>query len=187
MPSEISYQIIPAALALLLSLGHLTRFRERIDVLLKYLSAGNFTYMLVEALRSGEVPPALLYTQIAFWSFSLIGSTYFTLSNAVRFVELYEHSPELIIKAITTAHWDPEPSTTRINEAGYQTLRKVLVEKDTHEKTRLMTFARKIHDQKYNSQNSLTSSQTDEYSGEYSGSFEQPRQRKPPWSCCNLL
>lgn len=154
LPQDLIYQIIPPVTALFLALGHLTPFKERLNLGMIYLTAIDFCYMLAETIFSEEISPEWSYTQLGFWILMLIPSIYFTLRNTINFIETYEQPPEMIVRASPKIWWDPEANPT-INAQQYHSLRHLPALEDSREQAKLLTFARQIHDQNYGTTNPL--------------------------------
>lgn len=154
--SILAATIVPAAL---LSLVHLTRFKERLNVGMIYLSTLYFAYKLTKELSSKEIAPELIYTQMGFWTISLIASLYFTIAHSIEFIKEYKGPVEIVVRPLPTADLgEPlSPISVRSNSGvnlatissqEYHAIQRAEQETST-DRTPLITFAKQLHDRQY--------------------------------------
>jgi hypothetical protein len=138
------YQALSAIPAIAFALGDRSRFRQTIDVSMKYLIAINFLYALAADMLTGEMSPAFNYSRVAFWSLLFIASSIFVGKHAVNFVNEWE-DPEMIIGRVRPGQWDPEAADrTVVHGSDLLRIRDGRNDNPT-ERDRLLTLAYNSH------------------------------------------
>ncbi len=98
VPGQPIYLLVPAVPALLLTLGHYTRFSLRLEGVMTCASAMNFLYLLIQATLTHTFPEVPTYIRLGFWLALLMFSAGVTLRNSVTFVQEFKGEPELIVR-----------------------------------------------------------------------------------------
>lgn len=93
------HQLIPIATAGMLSLIHLTGYKDRFNTVMTYLTMGNFIYLLSDTEYTGELPKSLVDIQIAIWSAAMVISTIFTIYHSLYFVTKYTGTPNITLRS----------------------------------------------------------------------------------------
>lgn len=163
VPGNLIYQTTTIIPAFLLSLSHMTRYHQRLNTSMIFLASANLAALLIkelisdQSLKDNKLEIGLLYTQMAFWSFSLLYSTYVLAKYSINFIKEYQGDPTLTVQNLPTSQIPPDAITIQTSDYNLLEETETTTEIMTAKKLILWQYANQFQEHQ---NNSITSSQS---------------------------
>ncbi len=189
-PNTLAWELSPILPAFVMTALSRTRFKERAHGVMTYLASMNLIYTfgrsMAEILGPKEGSEELeqgneisAYIRCGFWSILFVGSSYFVITNTLKFVEKYQGDPEVILQR--TAVQDLERDGENLGDGDaldaeqYQSL--VNPAAPGHDRDTTLTWLRQHHATRQNRERRTINHST----------LREEDGQTRSWSSCSIL